>query len=504
MIMAFLYIGTFGSFIGFAGVFPPKLIKDYFPDFSSIHVGAVALSLAFLGPLVGSLARPYGGRMADRMGGARMTIASFASMAVITLTMIWTLPPEELLALPHLVPAALPGQRLRKRCNVPHDPGHLRNIQPGSPCGRPERHHRTTRFFLTGPDLRDRRLRRVRDSSGAQRFQHGQRLLYPGVLRIRWSYVLMLTVCWVCYIRPRPEAQHDRTHLDAQRRRYPLPVLRAPVRHDADPPGCTCSRGSARAGGSIRPPALGSIRARLPPHQPGRAVPQRLDIGVVIASQRPRHRTDAQRFRRRASAHLVGPSTHVHHRCVKDTQQQYGNDAVGVFGGGGLTNEKAYLLGKFARLALRTSRIDYNGRFCMSSAAAAGNRAFGVDRGLPFPVTDLDTASVILMLGSNVAETMPPFVQHLQGARDAGGLIVVDPRRSATAAFTSDGGGLHLQPTPGTDLALLLGISMWWSTKDWPMLSTSRPTPAATPRWCAACPRSGPSACSPSPASLPP
>ncbi|UVJ40761.1 molybdopterin oxidoreductase family protein [Arthrobacter sp. CJ23] len=145
--------------------------------------------------------------------------------------------------------------------------------------------------------------------------------------------------------------------------------------------------------------------------------------------------------------------------AVKDTQKQYGPDAVGVFGGGGLTNEKAYLLGKFARLALRTSRIDYNGRFCMSSAAAAGNRAFGVDRGLPFPVTDLDSASVILMLGSNVAETMPPFVQHLQGARDAGGLIVVDPRRSATAAFTADGGGFHLQPTPGTDLALLLGIS---------------------------------------------
>jgi assimilatory nitrate reductase catalytic subunit len=130
-----------------------------------------------------------------------------------------------------------------------------------------------------------------------------------------------------------------------------------------------------------------------------------------------------------------------------------------VFGGGGLTNEKAYQLGKFARLALGTSRIDYNGRFCMSSAAAAGMRAFGLDRGLPFPLADLGTASTILMLGSNVAETMPPFVQHLQGARDAGGLIVVDPRRSATAAFTSDGGGLHLEPLPGTDLALLLGIS---------------------------------------------
>ncbi|BAS13308.1 assimilatory nitrate reductase catalytic subunit [Arthrobacter sp. Hiyo8] len=66
--------------------------------------------------------------------------------------------------------------------------------------------------------------------------------------------------------------------------------------------------------------------------------------------------------------------------AVKQTREQYGPDAVGVFGGGGLTNEKAYQLGKFARLALGTSRIDYNGRFCMSSAAAAGNRAFGVDR----------------------------------------------------------------------------------------------------------------------------
>lgn len=143
---------------------------------------------------------------------------------------------------------------------------------------------------------------------------------------------------------------------------------------------------------------------------------------------------------------------------VKETRIRYGADAVGVFGGGGLTNEKAYQLGKFARLALGTSRIDYNGRFCMSSAAAAGNRAFGVDRGLPFPVEDLDNAHAILLLGSNVAETMPPFVQHLQGARDAGGLIVVDPRRTPTADFTADGAGLHLQPVPATDLVLLLGL----------------------------------------------
>src|ERR671914_3249 len=98
---------------------------------------------------------------------------------------------------------------------------------------------------------------------------------------------------------------------------------------------------------------------------------------------------------------------------LRRIQDAHGRDAVAVFGGGGLTNEKAYLLGKFARVALGTANIDYNGRFCMSSAAAAVNAAFGVDRGLPFPVTDIATAGAVLLVGANVAETMPPFVRHL-------------------------------------------------------------------------------------------
>ncbi|MBO0869081.1 MAG: molybdopterin-dependent oxidoreductase, partial [Micromonosporaceae bacterium] len=74
---------------------------------------------------------------------------------------------------------------------------------------------------------------------------------------------------------------------------------------------------------------------------------------------------------------------------VHRIQARHGRDAVAVFGGGGLTNEKAYALGKFARTVLRTANIDYNGRFCMSSAAAANLRAFGLDRGLPFPLDDV-------------------------------------------------------------------------------------------------------------------
>lgn len=90
-VLACLYIGTFGSFIGFSGVFP-KLIVDTFPEYSTFTVGAAALSLAFLGPLVGSIARPWGGRLADRMGGARMTVGSFAAMAVLALLVVLTLP----------------------------------------------------------------------------------------------------------------------------------------------------------------------------------------------------------------------------------------------------------------------------------------------------------------------------------------------------------------------------------------------------------------------------
>jgi len=145
-------------------------------------------------------------------------------------------------------------------------------------------------------------------------------------------------------------------------------------------------------------------------------------------------------------------------RGVRRLQDEHGPDAVAVFGGGGLTNEKAYALGMFARAVLRTSRIDYNGRFCMASAAAAGDRAFGADRGLPFPLADLGGADAVLVVGSNLAETMPPACAHLARARERGGLVVVDPRRTPTAALAEDAGGLHLQNVPGTDLALVLGL----------------------------------------------
>ncbi|MFJ7073108.1 molybdopterin oxidoreductase family protein [Streptomyces sp. NPDC098781] len=137
------------------------------------------------------------------------------------------------------------------------------------------------------------------------------------------------------------------------------------------------------------------------------------------------------------------------------TRTEHGPDACGVFGGGGLTNEKAYSLGKFARVVLGTSQIDYNGRFCMSSAAAAGIKAFGLDRGLPFPLEDIPRTGCVILVGSNPAETMPPSLRYFTELRENGGtLIVVDPRRTKTAEQAD----LHLAPRPGTDLALALGL----------------------------------------------
>jgi len=131
-----------------------------------------------------------------------------------------------------------------------------------------------------------------------------------------------------------------------------------------------------------------------------------------------------------------------------------GPDAVAAFGSGALTNEAAYAFGKFARLALETANFDYNGRFCMSSAAAAANRAFGIDRGLPFPLTWLGEADVLLVAGGNPRETMPPLERYLARQRAHGTSIVVDPRATGFARDAT----LHLQAAPGTDASLAYAL----------------------------------------------
>lgn len=85
-VMCILYLGTFGSFIGFSAAFP-MLIKQSFADVDPLKV-------AFLGPLVGAMFRPVGGWLADKMGGARVTFFNFIVMAVATVGVIVFLPKD--------------------------------------------------------------------------------------------------------------------------------------------------------------------------------------------------------------------------------------------------------------------------------------------------------------------------------------------------------------------------------------------------------------------------
>jgi assimilatory nitrate reductase catalytic subunit len=138
-------------------------------------------------------------------------------------------------------------------------------------------------------------------------------------------------------------------------------------------------------------------------------------------------------------------------RRWQEIQAEQGKDAVAVYSGSSMTNEKCYLMGKFARVGLRTRHIDYNGRLCMSSAGSAYVRAFGTDRA-PLPMTDIIHSDCLLVVGSNVAECFPIMMNWMWKARDRGAsLIVMDPRETATAR-TAD---LWLPVRPGTDIAVL-------------------------------------------------
>ncbi|MBX3117449.1 MAG: molybdopterin oxidoreductase family protein [Fimbriimonadaceae bacterium] len=139
---------------------------------------------------------------------------------------------------------------------------------------------------------------------------------------------------------------------------------------------------------------------------------------------------------------------------IQRVQAKYGKDAVAILSGVSLTNEKSYLVGKFARVALQTKELDYNGRLCMVSAGTGNKKAFGIDRAAN-SWEDILTAEVILCIGTNVAECSPITTDYVWRARDKGAkLIVIDPRVTPIARTCT----LHLPVRPGADSALLLGM----------------------------------------------
>lgn len=140
--------------------------------------------------------------------------------------------------------------------------------------------------------------------------------------------------------------------------------------------------------------------------------------------------------------------------AIQRIQKEHGKDAFALLSGVSLTNEKSYLIGKFARVALQTANLDYNGRLCMVSAGTGNKKAFGVDRAANSWADILET-DLILVAGSNVSECSPITTDYIWKARDRGAkLIIVDPRITPIAR-TAD---LILPVRPGTDSALFDAI----------------------------------------------
>lgn len=136
-------------------------------------------------------------------------------------------------------------------------------------------------------------------------------------------------------------------------------------------------------------------------------------------------------------------------------REESGAAANAVLSGGSLTNEKAYLIGKLARLAFRTPNIDLNGRMCMTSAGAAGAMAFGVDRAMT-PLAELKRAEVVLVSGANLSNTYPVLIpKALDNVRKQGGRIIVIDPRAGRFVRPED---LHLALRPGTDAVVANGI----------------------------------------------
>ena len=141
-------------------------------------------------------------------------------------------------------------------------------------------------------------------------------------------------------------------------------------------------------------------------------------------------------------------------RRLLEIREKYGPDAVAVYGGASMVTEKAYVLGKFARVAIGTKNIDYNGRLCMVSAGVAYKLAFGIDRA-PNPWADVTKTEVLLVVGANIADCAPIATSYIWQMKENGGrLIVADPRLTPITRNAD----LYLPVRPGTDLVLLMAM----------------------------------------------
>ncbi|MFI8190128.1 molybdopterin-dependent oxidoreductase [Streptomyces sp. NPDC085946] len=141
-------------------------------------------------------------------------------------------------------------------------------------------------------------------------------------------------------------------------------------------------------------------------------------------------------------------------RRLRAIVDEHGPDAVSFYVSGQMSLEAQYLANKLAKGFVRTNQIESNSRLCMASAGTGYKLSLGAD-GPPGSYEDFDRADAFLVIGSNMADCHPIlYLRMMERVKAGARLIVVDPRRTATAAKAD----LFLQIRPGTDLALLNGL----------------------------------------------
>jgi assimilatory nitrate reductase catalytic subunit len=134
---------------------------------------------------------------------------------------------------------------------------------------------------------------------------------------------------------------------------------------------------------------------------------------------------------------------------------EHGPDSVAFYVSGQLLTEDYYVANKLMKGFIGSANIDTNSRLCMASSVAGHRRAFGADA-VPGTYEDLELASLVILVGSNLPWCHPVLFQRLLAAKEERGIkiVVIDPR-STPAAEAAD---LHLPLAPGSDVALFNGL----------------------------------------------
>ncbi len=141
-------------------------------------------------------------------------------------------------------------------------------------------------------------------------------------------------------------------------------------------------------------------------------------------------------------------------RTLRDIVEKHGPEAVGVVGSTKITNEEAFLLGRFARSCLGTNHVDTAARLTHGPTLAVFRKLWG-GLGHAARILDVPESDLILLVGENPKEQAARVGAYvLRAAKDGKPLVVVDPRRTDLATFAT----VHLQVRPGTDAVLLLGL----------------------------------------------